>query len=164
MRTCPNLLKPLILSGPRVKVISRPIPEKKNRKTFGPQEVNRFSQLCAKFQPPGGFELHATIFKKTKTMAPEVQCNLGLYVFERFSGCLAKILKKNICFYHVTLNRQIFWPNDILYKFWKNFYAEICLVNFFGGILWVSWNRNIFISENLIFTLSMRYSFIWNCK
>ena len=90
---------------------------KKNRKTFGPQEVNRFSQLCAKFQPPGGFELHATIFKKTKTMAPEVQCNLGLYVFERFSGCLAKILKKNICFYHVTLNRQIFWPNDILYKF-----------------------------------------------
>ena len=36
---------------------------------FGPQEVNRFSQLCAKFQALGSFELHATIFSNLVKMA-----------------------------------------------------------------------------------------------
>ena len=36
---------------------------------FGPHEVNRFSQLCAKFQALGSFELHATIFSNLVKMA-----------------------------------------------------------------------------------------------
>ena len=36
---------------------------------FGPLEVNRFSQLCAKFQALESFELHATIFSNLVKMA-----------------------------------------------------------------------------------------------
>ena len=46
------------------KIVLLPIASK-----FGPQEVNRFSQLCAKFQALGSFELHATIFSNLVKMA-----------------------------------------------------------------------------------------------
>ena len=36
---------------------------------FGPQEVNRFNQLCAKFQLPRSFELQETIFSNLVRMA-----------------------------------------------------------------------------------------------
>ena len=46
------------------KIVLLPIASK-----FGPQEVSRFSQLCAKFQALGSFELHATIFSNLVKMA-----------------------------------------------------------------------------------------------
>ena len=41
---------------------------------FGPQEVYRFSQLCALFHPLGSFELHATIFQNVRKWRRYVRC------------------------------------------------------------------------------------------
>ena len=50
---------------------------------FGPQKVNRFSQICAQFQLPGSFELYATIFQKASP--------LGIYLsrfLRRMKACI----------------------------------------------------------------------------
>ena len=55
-----------------------PIPPK-----FGPQKVNRFSQICAQFQLPGSFKLYATIFQKASP--------LGIYLsrfLRRMKACI----------------------------------------------------------------------------
>ena len=54
---------------------------------FGPQEVNRFSQLCAEFKPPGIFELHATTFSNlVKMVVPSVR--ILLRVLQRMKACM----------------------------------------------------------------------------
>ena len=49
---------------------------------FGQQEVNSFCQLCAQFQPPASFELHATIFQKCRKMAVRSERYLGCFCIE----------------------------------------------------------------------------------
>ena len=63
------------------KTTLRPIPSK-----FGPQEVNRFSQLCAQFQPPGSLSFTQR-FSKTRNMAADVRCNLWLFL-RRMKACI----------------------------------------------------------------------------
>ena len=54
---------------------------------FGPQEVNRFSSLCAQFQPPGSFELYAAIFSNLVKMAVH-SGRILLLVLRRIKVCI----------------------------------------------------------------------------
>ena len=74
MRTCPNLLKPLILSGPRVKVISRPIPEKKIEKHLAHRKLIDLANYVPSSSPRGVLSFTQRFLKKLKQWRPK--CNV----------------------------------------------------------------------------------------
>ena len=123
---------------------------------FWPGQGGIWTIIFNKFECPGGCpggDVEALIWLIHKF----VENSKPPYIFETIFGlfCL-DIEKKYSCYHHVTQNRQISWPNDILYKFWNIFMQKYALLIFFGGILWVSWD-GIFFFWKLNF-----YPFQWN--
>ena len=131
---------------------------------FWPGQGGIWTIIFNKVECPGGCpggDVEALIWPIHKF----VENSKPPYIFETIFGlfCL-DIEKKYSCYHHVTQNRQISWPNDILYKFWNIFMQKYALLIFFGGILWVSWDGIFFLLKIKFLPFPMKCSFIWNCK